>query len=84
VTSQIVAWGFLFILIATVVLVGWWQIREGGKRIQRLKEAKEDQRELQDQLDRRNQPIRDDVSHAARLRKLLKARKSMRDRETRD
>lgn len=83
-TTQLVAWGFLFILIATVIGVGWWQIREGGKRSAQLKETKEEKRELQKQLDRRNEPVRDDVSHAARLRKLLKKRKSVRDREARD
>lgn len=81
--AQIVPWAFAALLAAVVIGIGWWQIREGGKTAQKAKDAKEDLRAIEKQMARRNQPLRDDRAHAARLRKLAKKLESMRDRETR-
>lgn len=80
--DAVVAWGFLFLLVASVVGVGWWQIKEGGKRDAEANEVKRDLTEAGEQIKRHTDPVPTNDDYLDRMLDAEERDARLRDRET--
>ena len=79
--EAIVAIGFVILLIGGAV-AGCVSMYKRGKAAANLKDAKEDARASTEQLERRTEPVLDDRSYGARLRRQAERLSRLRDRAT--
>jgi hypothetical protein len=84
VTAELVVSIGIVVIMAAIVVGGAWAAWHFGQIDEEADQARRDAHELKKQVERRNEPLPDDASYGARLRRQAERLARLRDRASRD